>query len=75
MITAAAVASVRHALPPSHHSPTQACEDGWLGQVPPPEAPRVEPTPEPQPHAVPWLAPEPWKSEPVLPGTDPTLFG
>lgn len=65
-------------LPPTgHESPRDAQDSGWLGQVPPPvERPAPScPTPQPSPYAVPELAPEPWKADPVLYGTDPTLFG
>lgn len=57
-------------------TPHDPHEEGWLGQVPPPApTPPRATEPEPSPYAVPWLEPEPWKSDPPLPGTDPTLFG
>lgn len=53
-----------------------AHDGGWLGQVPPPAEPApTPPAADESPYAVPHLAPEPWKSDPPLPGTDPTLFG
>ena len=68
--------------PPSFGQPrlpndnVRPADDGWLGQVPPPTRPvEAEPVPQQSTYAVPQLAPEPWKSDPVLPGTDPTLFG
>lgn len=59
-----------------YDSSRDAHDGGWLGQVPPPP-PQAPPPPadEESPYAVPELAPEPWKSDPPLPGTDPTLFG
>lgn len=75
MITSISIARVQHELPPSHGSPAQDREDGWLGQVPPPSPPRPAAEPEPQPYAAPWLAPEPWKQDAPLFPHDPTLFG
>lgn len=61
---------------PPNHTPREASDAGWLGQVPPPQE---EPAPacpatDPGP-AMPWLQPDPMVPEPILPGTDPTLFG
>ena len=63
---------------PARAVPIADCIDGedWLGQVPPPAppAPRADTKPPAPTYANPQLAPEPWKSDPVLPGTDPTLW-
>lgn len=66
--------------PTGHESPAEARDNGWLGQVPPPSTPtHSESCPSRQAsaptYANPQLAPEPWKADPLLPGTDPTLFG
>lgn len=62
-----------------YESLQEARETGWLGQVPPPT---IAP-PETHSHSIPplttyanpQLGPDPWMANPVLPGTDPTLFG
>ena len=65
--------------PTGYESAQDARDSGWLGQVPPPTPPApgcaTSPSSPDTTFAVPELAPEPWKSDPVLPGTDPTLFG
>lgn len=63
--------------PTGHESPSEARDNGWLGQVPPapePTAPACPPK-EPSPYANPHLAPDPWHADPPLWGGDPTLFG
>jgi hypothetical protein len=77
------ISSIRHTLPPQpvtgYESPSEARDAGWLGQVPPPPEPDptcgCPPRAEEPVYANPQLAPDPWIADPVLPGTDPTLFG
>jgi hypothetical protein len=62
--------------PTGYESPREARDAGWLGQVPPPSPPsEPEPPRAPVTYANPHLAPDPWHADPVIPGTDPTLFG
>ncbi|MCW2971956.1 MAG: hypothetical protein JWN72_229 [Thermoleophilia bacterium] len=65
------------ARPTGYETPSDAQDNGWMGQVPPADPPVVPACPtrpgEPT-YANPNMAPDPWLAPP-LDGTDPTLFG
>ena len=84
MISTSAIARVAERAPSTptprptgYESPGEAREGGWLGQVPPPNAPpapRCPPTDAPV-YANPQIAPDPWLEPGHLFPHDPTLFG